>query len=202
MRIIGLTGGIASGKTTVQGMLRSLGAPVLDADFIYHELIAPCRGQAAPLALTIAARFPGVLTADGTLDRRALGARVFANAADRKALEAIAHPAVRLATQQRMDALANAGVALAIYDVPLLYETGLEATTQGVIVVWVPEAVQLQRLMTRNNFTLSEATMRIQSQLPLEEKRRRATWVIDSSGTIEATRGQVETLWRKLTTQG
>lgn len=198
MRIIGLTGGIGSGKSTVHRVLEALGADVLDADAIYHELIAPAAGRPSELARALGERFPGVVATDGTLDRRVLGARVFGDAGELAALDAIAHPAVARETARRMSALADRGARFVVYDVPLLYEAQLATGMDGVIVVWAPREVQLSRLMARDGLSREDALARVASQMPLDEKRARATWVIDSSGTMAATRAQVERLWREL----
>jgi dephospho-CoA kinase len=198
VRIVGLTGGIASGKTTVQRQLEGLGASVLDADAIYHELIVPRDGTPSELTRAIAVRFPGVVRPDGTLDRRVLGASVFSEARERAALDAITHPAVRRETAARMEALAAEGIERVIYDVPLLFEAGLETAMSGVLVVWVPHEVQLARVMARDGLDRESAEKRIRSQLSLDEKRRRATWVIDASGVLAETRAQVERWWQAL----
>jgi dephospho-CoA kinase len=199
VRIIGLTGGIASGKTTVQHMLADLGATVIDADQIYHDLIAPTAGEASALARQIESQFPGSLGPEGHLDRRALAARVFADTGLRRTLEAIAHPAVRVEFLRRAKAAADQGARLVIYDVPLLFERQLEGSLAGVVVVWVARDVQLQRLLARNGIDVAEANKRLSAQLSLDEKRRRATWVIDNSGTLAQTRAQVELIWPALT---
>ncbi len=198
MRLIGLTGGIASGKSAVAHMLRELGAVVLDADAIYHRLIAPQDGQASPLSQRIAARFAGVLKDDGNLDRAELGAQVFADPEKRAQLNAMAHPAVAEEVGRESAALAARGVSLVIYDVPLLFERGLEVGMAGVIVVWAPRDTQLQRLIARDGLTREQAEARLNAQMSLDEKRRRATWVIDNSGDVAATRRQVAALWQTL----
>lgn len=195
MKIIGLTGGIASGKSTVRCMLEEHGARVLDADAIYHGLIAPVDGEASPLARQIEARFPGVLLPNGRLDRRTLGKRVFADSAERHALEAITHPAVAHVAGQRIEQLRREDCPLILYDVPLLYERRLEGGMDGVIVVWVPHDIQITRLAKRDGIEPRVAEQRLASQLPLEEKRRRANWVIDNSGDLPATRAQVDSVW-------
>lgn len=199
MKIYGLTGGIASGKSTVRQMLQAHGAHVIDADALYHGLIAPLPGhRPSPLAQRIAERFPGVLAADGSVDRRLLGERVFAAENERRALEQLTHPAVAAEFQRRLHELGEASVAFAFYDVPLLYERRLESGMDGVVVVWVPREVQLERLVARDGLSREAAEQRLAAQLPLDEKRRRATWVIDNSGPKEATRAQVDRLWREL----
>ena len=198
MKLLGLTGGFASGKSTVATMLRLLGAHVLDADAIYHELLAPRDGRPSSLAREIEARFPGVIDDAHQVDRAELGRRVFAHADERRALERIAHPRVAQEVAQRVAGLEATGASLAIYDVPLLFEAHLDVGMQGVIVVWVPRPVQLARLVRRDGITPSAAEAKLQTQLPLDDKRKRATWVIDNSGTLAETREQVEDLWRKL----
>jgi dephospho-CoA kinase len=204
MKLVGLTGGFASGKSTVRQMFRLYGADVLDADAIYHDLIAPKVGGPRPLpresslAREIDARFPGVLGVDGVIDRSALGRRVFDDAEERKALERIAHPRVAQEVARRVEALEAQGSPVVIYDVPLLFEAHLEMTLQGIIVVWVPRQVQLQRLVQRDGITAEAAVKKLAAQLPLDDKRRRATWVVDNSGPLAETRQQVERLWKQL----
>jgi len=195
VRLIGLTGGIASGKSTVRRMLEVLGAQVLDADAIYHELIRPTGEAPSPLARRIAARFPGVLGPDGAIDRAALGAIVFDDPEARQALGEITHPAVAAEVQARTAELARRGVDPVIYDVPLLFERGLEAGMHGVIVVWVPRAAQVARLCARDGLSSDAAAARLAAQWPLDDKRARADWLIDNSGTLEATQAQVERAW-------
>ncbi|HSI03092.1 MAG TPA: dephospho-CoA kinase [Myxococcota bacterium] len=198
MRIIGLTGGIASGKSTVHAMLTDLGAHVLDADAIYHELVAPVGGAPSALATAIGKRFPGVVAADGTLDRAALGKIVFNDEGQRRQLNALTHPAVAAAFKERVDALAAEGVTTVFYDVPLLYENGLEKGMDVVIVVWVPRDLQVARLMERAKITEADAKARVASQMPLDTKSKKATWVIDNSGRLARTRRVVKELWREL----
>lgn len=198
MQLIGLTGGIASGKSTVSTMLRDLGAQVIDADAVYHALIEPKDGHPSPLALQIAQRFQGVLDPEGKIDRPALGARVFGDPEALKALGHITHPAVALAVSERVAALGAQGVKRVVYDVPLLYERGLHEGMHAVIVVWVPREVQLQRLMNRDRIDRASAARKIASQMSLDEKRDRADYVIDNSQSREETRAQVAVVWRRI----
>lgn len=188
MKLYGLTGGIASGKSTVSQMFREAGVPVIDADELAREVVEP--GQ--PALLEIAARFPGTVTADGTLDRKKLGERIFKDPAERAALGAITHPRIQALALERTTALAESGATAAIYDAALLIENRLHEAMNGVILVSCPVEVQLARLMARNSLTESQAKERIASQMTLEQKRPFATWVIDNGGTIEATRDQVK----------
>ncbi len=198
MHLYGLTGGIASGKSTVSRMLRELGAQVLDADVLAREVVAP----GTPGLAGVATRFPGVVGADGQLDRAALGARVFADPAERAALNALLHPLIAQAFLERTQALAEAGVPRVIYDAPLLIENGLHTRMEGVILVAVPREVQRARLMARDGLSAEAAEARLASQLPLEAKRQHATWVVDNAGDLAATRAQVEAIWKTLVARG
>ena len=201
-RTIGLTGGIGSGKSTVARLLAQLGACVIDADAIVHELEGP--GQ--PLTAEIAASFgPGVLRPDGAVNREALGALVFRDAAMRLRLNQLDHPRVGGEIARRAQAARSAGVPVLVLDIPLLLEVrgqgpparavlGLEA----VVVVWVPLETQIARLMQRDGFPREEALRRVSAQMPLDEKRRLADHVIDNSGALSETERQVRALWAKL----
>ncbi len=196
MVVIGLTGGIASGKSLVSSFLRELGAVVIDADLIAREVVAP--GQPA-LAMIVEAFGPGILRPDGSLDRKALGALVFADPDLRKKLEEITHPFIIARIKEELARLAEScpdGVV--VLDAPLLFEAGLEGLVDEVWVVYVDAATQLARLMSRDGLTRAEAEQRLAAQIPLAEKARRADRVIDNSGTPEATRAQVNRLWREL----
>jgi dephospho-CoA kinase len=198
VHVYGLTGGIASGKSTVSRMLRELGAQVLDADLLAREVVAP----GTPGLADVAARFPGVVGADGQLDRARLGARVFADPGERAALNALLHPRIAQAFLERTQALAEAGVARVLYDAPLLIENGLHTRMEGVVLVAIPRELQRARLMLRDGLSAEAAAARLASQLPLEEKRKHATWVVDNSGSLEETRAQVERIWKALVARG
>lgn len=198
MRLYGLTGGIGSGKSTVSRMLRELGAHVLDADVIARQVVEP-----GTLGLAeVAARFPGVLGPDGRLDRAKLGARVFADAAERAALNAILHPRIRDEFARQTLALEAQGVPHVLYDAPLLIENNLHVGMDGVVLVWVPRAVQKARLMARDGLSDEAAEARLAAQLPLDAKREHATWLVDNSGGLEATRAQVERIWGEIQARG
>jgi dephospho-CoA kinase len=198
LKLYGLTGGIASGKSTVSRMLRELGAHVLDADVIAREVVEP----GTPGLAEVATRFPGVLGPDGRLDRARLGARVFADPAERAALNALLHPRIGAAFLEKTQALAARGVERLIYDAPLLIENGLHAGMDGVVLVWVPRELQKQRLMARDGLEAQAAEARLAAQLPLEEKRRHATWIVDNTGELISTRAQVEEVWRAMLARG
>lgn len=198
MHVFGLTGGIASGKSTVTRMLRELGAHVLDADVIAREVVEP----GTPGLAAVAERFPGVVGPDGRLDRARLGAHIFANPAERAALNEIVHPRVREAFAEKLQALEAQGVAQVVYDVPLLVENGMHVWMEGTALVWVPRDVQKARLMARDGLDAAAAEARLAAQLPLDEKRAHATWVIDNSGDLASTRAQVEAVWRAMLARG
>ncbi len=194
MRVIGLTGGIASGKSTVSAFFRELGAPVIDADLLAREAVAP----GSPGLAEVAARFPGVLAPDGTLDRPALAARVFGDAAQRAALNALVHPRVHGLYLERVAQLRAAGHPIAVYDVPLLFENRLQDGLDGTILVVVPPEMQRARVMARDGVSAADAQARISAQLPLSAKVPLATWLIDNAGDLADTRRQVEALWKTL----
>ena len=191
MRLVGLTGGIASGKSTLAAALRALGAPVIDADVLAHAAVRP----GTPALREIARQFgPGVLGPDGELDRKAMAALVFPDPAARARLEAIVHPAVRAAVASETARLAAAGHGLAFYDVPLLYERGLEREVDCVVVVHAPRDLQAQRLLARDGMTLAEAEARLDAQLPIDEKALRADVVVSNEGTVDALRSRAAPL--------
>ncbi len=208
--IIHLTGGIATGKSTVGRMLKALGAALIDADAIVHELQAP--GQ--PLLQRMAEHFGADILRDGELDRERFGARVFADPALRAELGRLVHPAVAREMGARVQEALEAGHALVVLDIPLLFEGRARreaqqnggATSPGglpqdgpVVLVYAPRDTQLKRLMAREGLSRREAEARIDSQLDIEKKRELADFVIDNSGSQQATRAQVEALCEALT---
>jgi dephospho-CoA kinase len=201
-RVIGLTGGIGTGKSTVSAMLVELGARVIDSDRIVHELQAP----GAPLLREIAAAFgEDLIRPDGSLDRAALGERVFRDDAARLRLNAIVHPAVGRESLRRLEEARASGVPLVVLDIPLLFETRLHGTAsranlgvEAVVVVYCPRELQIQRQLERNGYGREEAERRVAAQIPIEEKRARADHVIDNSGSLEETRRQVKALYESL----
>lgn len=191
MRLVGLTGGIASGKSTLAAALSALGAPVIDADALAREAVR----RGSPALARIAEQFgPAVVGPDGALDRKAMAAIVFADPGARERLEAIVHPAVRAGVAAETARLAGAGHDLAFYDVPLLYERGLDREVDCVVVVHAPPEVQLARLRTRDGMTLDEARARLAAQMPIDEKARRADVVIENAGDLASLRARAEPL--------
>jgi dephospho-CoA kinase len=194
--IIGLTGGIATGKSTVSNMLRERGAAIVDADRVAREVVEP--GE--PALQEIVNRFGSeILNEDGTLNRKKLGGIVFADPARRKELEAITHPAIRARMRERMAALASEDPdRLIVADIPLLFEGGLQRQYECVLLVYVPREIQKERLMKRDGLTEAEAEKRLAAQMDIEEKKRLADYVIDNRGTLEETSRQVDEFLRSL----
>ena len=195
MKIIGLTGGIACGKSTVSAELRALGAAIVDADALAHELSQPHQ----PIYNAYVERFGReIVTVDGTLDRAAIARRVFADTALRAEVEAIAHPIIRSAAEERLRAAREESKRAAVLDVPLLFEAGWDALADETWVVALPREEQLARLLARDKTICeSDARARIAAQMPLREKCARADVVIDNSGTKEEVREYIGELWKE-----
>jgi len=197
--ILGVTGGIATGKTIVTEKFKALGAEVVSADQLARDVVRP---GSETLDL-LAARFgPGILRSDGTLDRQALARLIFADDNAREDLNRITHPAIAELAERRLSALRECGARLVVYEAPLLFEAGAEGRVERILVVTAEPAVQLQRLMGRDHLTRQDALDRIRSQMPLAEKTARADYVIDNSGSREATLRQVEKLFAQLLAGG
>lgn len=190
---VGLTGGVGSGKSTVSAMLAGLGAVVIDADLLAREVVAP---GTEGLAEIRAAFGPGVLTADGELDRAAMGAIVFADEARRRVLESIIHPRVR-ARGAEIEAAAPAG-AIVVHDIPLLAETGQASAFDAVVVVDTPTEVQRDRLVRLRGMAPEDAEARIAAQAGRDERRAIATYVVENTGTLEDLRQRVAEVFEKL----
>ncbi|MGK0553827.1 dephospho-CoA kinase [Macrococcus capreoli] len=181
MTVIGLTGGIASGKSTVAKFLAEHGFVVVDADIASRKAVAPGSTGLAEIKTVFGEK---VIQEDGTLDRKALGEIIFNDPSERAKLNAIVHPLVR----DIMEVEKNAGLTqgkVVVMDIPLLFENKLEHTVDEVWVVYVPETIQIERLMARNHLTIDEAISRIKSQISIEEKKQKADKVIDNSGSLE-----------------
>lgn len=187
--VIGLTGGIASGKSTVANMLIDKGITVIDADIIAKQAVE--KGMLAYRQI-IDEFGEDILLENGDIDRRKLGALVFTNEQKRLALNSIVHPAVREEMLKRRDESIANQETFVVLDIPLLFESKLESLVDKIIVVSVTKELQLERLTKRNQLTEEEALSRIRSQIPLEEKVSRADNVIDNSGTLEETKQQLE----------
>jgi dephospho-CoA kinase len=185
---IGLTGGIASGKSTVTKMLRGLGIPVIDADQVARDVVKVGEEAYEQIIKTFG---QDILQENGEIDRAKLGAIVFYNEQERKKLNAIVHPAVRRRMLAEKEAYVQKGAKTIVLDIPLLFESELTHLIDKIIVVYVDDDIQLERLMKRNGFSEEEALARIRSQMPLHEKVKKADAVINNNGTIEETKQQL-----------
>jgi dephospho-CoA kinase len=194
MKLIGLTGGVGSGKSTVAAMLRELGAAVIDADEASHSVYEP----STPGFDAIVAEFGPEYVRDGRIDRARLGDLVFKDPDALHRLNAIVHPLVRDWMASRTTQAVEGGAEIVVQDVPLLYENGLEDLFSSVVLVYVPPDVQLERLVEGRGLEESRARAIISAQMAIDEKRRRAHHLIDNSGTPEQTRRQVEEMWAQM----
>ena len=186
--ILGLTGSIATGKSTVAKLFLSAGIPVVDADLGARAVVLP----GAPGLADIIEHFgEAYLLSDGTLDRKRLGALIFSDREKRKELDVLLKERINDWIQAEKVRYISEGHKLIVLDIPLLYEGGYEDSCDAVMVVYVPEELQVQRLMSRNHLDADEAARRMQSQLSIEKKKELADFVIDNSGTIEETKKQV-----------
>lgn len=188
---LGLTGGIASGKSTVAALFKEQGIPVIDADQVAHQVLATNKSVQAQLQAT----FDEAVVKNGQVDRPVLGQQVFGNPEALTQLNAITGPAILTAIKQQMQA---ADAPLVVLDVPLLYEQHYEQYCDGVAVVYVERKTQLQRLMARNQLTIEQANARIDSQSDLATKKARADFVIDNQGTPAMLRQRVLALLQQL----
>lgn len=192
--ILGVTGGIATGKSTVTRALAELGAAVVSADEVARDVVRP-----GPVLEQLVKRFgTRILLPDGTLDRRTLGDIVFADAAARADLNGIMHPAIIAEVERRLAELTRRQVPLIVYEAPLLFEAGGEKRVDAVLVVLADPPGQLARLVARDGRGEADARARIAAQLPLADKVARADYLIDNSGSPEETSAQVNALYRHL----
>ncbi|ALP35303.1 dephospho-CoA kinase [Paenibacillus sp. IHB B 3084] len=192
---IGLTGGIATGKSTVSALLVAKGALLIDADAIAREVMLPGH----PVLAAVIQHFgQAVMNSDGTLHRKKLGEIVFGDPVQRQALNDITHPAIREEMRTRMESYEREHPdKLVLADIPLLYESGLESLYDEIMVVYVPRDVQLQRLILRDGLTEEQAGLRLSSQMDIEHKRSLADIVIDNSGTQAETKQQMDQFWQR-----
>jgi dephospho-CoA kinase len=195
LKLIGLTGGVGSGKSTVSAMLQELGAEVIDADEASHAVYEP----GSPGFAAVVREFGPEYVLDGRIDRAKLGELVFHSMDARHRLNDIVHPLVREWMAARTAEAAQRGAEVVVQDVPLLFENGLERLYSTVVLVYVPEKLQLMRLIEGRGLNDERARTMIAAQMPIEEKKMLAHHVIDNSGSREKTRKQVESLWKQLT---
>ncbi len=194
-KIIGVTGGIASGKSSVSKWLISKGYPVIDADIAARKVVEP----GMPALEEIKNVFgQDICLSDGTLDRKKLGSIVFTNSDKRQQLNQIVHPAVRKWMLEETEKALHEGKDLVFMDIPLLFESNLTHMVEGVILVYVKPEIQLMRLMARDHFTEEEALARIHAQMPIDDKKELADYIIDNSGEFYETEEQLINLINKL----
>jgi len=194
VRVIGLTGGIASGKNLVARVLGELGGVIIDADQLAREVVVP--GE--PAYMAIVNEFgKEILNPDRTLNRKALAKIIFANPDARHSLERITHPAIARKAEQKLAALREEGARVVVYMAPLLIEAGATARVDEIWVVFADPETQVERLMLRDGISREDALQRISAQMPMEEKRKLARIVIDNRGTPEETEQRVREIWKR-----
>jgi dephospho-CoA kinase len=196
--LFGLTGGIASGKSAVAQRFAERGVPIIDADVLAREVV---QLGTSGLAEVVRAFGPGVLAEDGSLDRKALAARVFGDEEKRKSLNAILHPRITALTMQRAQDLGQRGEPLACYDAALLVENGVADAFRPLVVVSAPVDVQIARIVARDGATAEEAKARIAAQMPLAAKVALADYVIDNRGTLADLRSKADVVLEALCTK-
>lgn len=195
VKLVGLTGGIGSGKSTVAAMMRERGVPVIDADALARQVVEP----GLPAHADIARAWPEVIAADGRIDRKALAALVFADPASKARLEAMTHPHIRARIAEARAALAAAGHRLAVLEAALLVETGIYRELDGLIVVVASEASQVRRVVARDGCSPEAVMARLRAQQPAEDKVRVADYVVENDGRLSDTRARVEAVLTALT---
>jgi dephospho-CoA kinase len=199
MKIIGLTGGIASGKSMVASILEKMGATVIDADQLARRVVEPGTG---PYKEIVEVFGKEIVRPDGAIDRKALGVIVFSDPDARKKLERITHPAIKKLALDLMEEERLKGTWIVVYVVPLLLEAGLASTVDEIWVVYADEGTQLERLMKRDLIGREEALRKMSAQMPMDEKIKFADKIIDNTGTPDETRVKVLELWRGLEEAG
>ena len=189
MKIVGLTGGISSGKSTVSSYLKQLKIPVIDADEVARTVVEPNSQGAREIRKTFGS---DVFEEDGSLNRQKLGSLIFSNAENRQKLDDLLQPLIKIMILDEIEEYRQKGENMIVLDLPLLFEKQYEELCEDIIVVYISKELQLERLMRRNQYTKQEALSRIDSQLSIEEKRKRATVLLDNQGTIQQLYHQVE----------
>lgn len=196
--IVGLTGGIVGGKSTVASMFRDLGAKIIDADKLGHSVIFPNK----PAWKKIVKIFgKDILQNDLTINREKLGKIVFTNQTFLKKLNEVTHPEITKMIKKEIDSATNNQEKVLIIDAALIYEAKIDRLMDKIIVVYIDKDEQIKRLIKRNNFSRDEALQRVRSQIPMEEKAKMADYVIDNSNSLSKTREQVEKIWQSLVSQ-
>jgi dephospho-CoA kinase len=198
VKLVGLTGGIASGKSTVAGMLRELGAKIINADDLARAIVQP--GKEAWKEI-VAAFGPEILRPDRSIDREKLRSAIFEDPQKRKRLDAITHPRIRALAQARAQELAAKGSAIVVYEAPLLFENEAHLWLRPVILVACEDALQRRRLKARDHLSEAEITQHLKAQMPLSEKRPLADFVIENDGDLDDLKKQVKDVWEKIRQQ-
>lgn len=189
-KTIGLTGSVATGKSTVSNMIQQAGIPLVDADIAARKVVEP---GTEGLKEIVAYFGEEILLADGTLDRAKLGEIIFKDKEKREKLNEITHPRVKDYMLEARERFFRSGEELVFFDIPLLFESHLESLVDQIVVVWTTPETELKRLMERNNLTKEDALRRIESQMGIDEKARKADFVIDNNESLEKTQKQVYT---------
>ncbi|EAC4172677.1 dephospho-CoA kinase [Listeria monocytogenes] len=189
-KTIGLTGSVATGKSTVSNLIQQAGIPLVDADIAARKVVEP---GTEGLKEIVAYFGEEILLADGTLDRAKLGEIIFKDKEKREKLNEITHPRVKDYMLEARERFFRAGEELVFFDIPLLFESHLESLVDQIVVVWTTPETELKRLMERNNLTKEDALRRIESQMGIDEKARKADFVIDNNESLEKTQKQVYT---------
>ncbi|MDF2683034.1 MAG: dephospho-CoA kinase [Brevibacillus sp.] len=196
--ILGLTGGIATGKSTVTGMLRERGIPVIDADQIAREVVEPGK----PAYEAIVRHFGReILLNDAQIDRKKLGEVVFSDEAERQKLNAIIHPEVRRVMREEAEAAEANGAEIVFMDIPLLFESKLQYMVEKIVVVYAPPDMQLARMIERDELEEEQAQKRLRAQFPIDQKKTEADFLIDNSTSREETERQVEKMLSVIRTE-
>lgn len=194
-QIIGLTGGIASGKSTIASFFKDEGIPVIETDQIAKTILQPGSDAFNEVVKHFGEE---ILLSEGIINRKALGERIFKDEHERDILNQIVHPEVRIITQSKADVLKKEGHAIIVIDVPLLFEAGFDQDVDQTLVVSVPKDIQIERLMARDGIEKAYALKKINAQMPLKEKRKRADFVIDNRGSILDTKNQFNEVLKAL----
>lgn len=192
--VIGLTGGIASGKSTVAKMFSDLNIPVIDADVIAREVVEPGERSYQQIVEVFG---KDILNSDESINRSKLGSIIFSNKEKREQLNQIVHPAVRKRMLEKKEAYIKQGEKCVVLDIPLLFESKLTSLVDQTLIVYVDEKIQLKRLMERNQLSEKEAMNRIKSQMPLEEKAQLADELINNNNSMEESKKQLFNLLKK-----
>ena len=198
MKLVGLTGGIASGKSTVAAMLRELGAKIINADDLARSIVQP--GKEAWKEI-VAAFGTDILRPDRTIDREKLRSAIFEDPQKRKKLDSITHPRIRALAQARAQELAAKGAAIVVYEAPLLFENEVHLWLRPVILVACEDALQRRRLKARDRLSEAEIGQHIKAQMPLSEKMPLADFVIENNGDLDDLKKQLKDVWEKMRQQ-